>query len=665
MKGKTKFFIAVFFILFCSGCGDSVNQNSTQKLCVMMAEIDGMTVTSENPVYVNQGEAASFQISIDPAYRLEELSDEAVYENNTVTIQTVHYPATIHAKVGVRPKYTMSLHNNEALGILTCSEESLESIYDGTEIEVTVQPKEGVQFIGFSVGDSITNGGTIVSYAENYKFYLHENQAIFANYIEPDSQVLVFHANGGMVTGSQNDFIYSMSKDSPYLCPNTLPNKGQFVRDGYIVLGYNTSEDGSGEYYGCGWNVITEKNETKQLYVQWAKVTPQSEFDYVEQQDGTIAISGYHGQEEQVVIPEQIDGKSVTSIYANTFNQSNFSSLVIPRTMKTVADQAVVNCSNFTTLYFSDSVLNISDAFYSNCPQFSKLYVNASTYPKQNIIRPACYQIKYERLITAAGKKLILIAGSNTLYGINSPRLEQALNQEYSVVNLGINLELPATFLAELASHFVNQNDILLLAPEIQPCQFGMNRLPNGLWMFFESSYDVFSYIDIRNYTRLFETYCVNSQIRAGLAEQTYDTIPEGVLNQYGDLTEARGGYFQPTEYKTLSFSPDQNIVPYADNLNKILDLSIAKGAKIYTTFSPLIRGCMVEESLTREAQLDYMNAIQNNIHTTVISDVDNYLMEERYFSNSAMHLSIEGADVRTDKLVTDLKAQFDRVSGE
>ena len=663
----------VCLILVCSGCSlwsSTDSNNGAQKISVMMADVEGAAVVSENPVYVRPGEDASFQINIDPNYRLEELSDNAVYENNTVKLTGVRYPTTIHAKVGIRPKYAMQIYNDETLGTIVCSEPNLESIYDGTKIDLSVKPNQNVQFLGFSIGDYIRNGGTIVSYSEDYSFLIQDNQNIFVNYMEPDSQVLMFHANGGTIAGSTNDFIYSASKDSAYLCPNTLPNKGQFVRDGYVVLGYNTSEDGTGAYYGCGWNVIAEKNTTTQLYVQWAQVTPQTEFEYIQQQDGSIAISGYHGQGDQVVIPEQIDGSPVTAITANAFQNSNFVSLVIPRTMRSIADQALVNCANFTTLYFSDSVQEISDAFYMNCPQFHKLYVNASTYPKQSISRPACYQIKYERLMTAPGKKLILVAGSNTLYGVNSPRLQEALNQEYSVVNLGINLELPAAFLAELSSNFVNQGDILLLAPEIQPCQFGYNRLPNGLWMFFESAYDVFSYIDIRNYTRLFETYAINSRIRADLPEQTYDTVGRNAplnepLNIYGDLCNERSGGFQPTQYHTLSFAPDENIVPYAERLNAILDLSIQKGVKVYTTFSPTIRECLAEESLTREAENAYMGMIQNRIHTTVISDVDRYLMGEEYFYNSMMHLSTAGADLRTDWLAADLKAQFERENSQ
>ncbi len=666
-RGKWMIAIVCLVLLY-SGCSlwNFSKNDDKQKICVMIADVEGAEIVSENPIYINPGEEARFQVNIAPEYRLEQLSDNAVYEENTVKIAEVRYPTTIHAKVGIRPKYTMQIQNNPELGDLTCSEANPEAIYDGTKIDVNIKPKEGVQFIGFSTGNYISGGGTVVSYSENYSFVIHENQNIFVNYIEPDSQVLMFHANGGTITGNQNDFIYSASKDSSYLCPNTFPNNGQFVRDGYVVLGYNTNQDGSGEYYGCGWNVITEKNTTKQLYVQWAQVTAQTEFDYVVQADGTIAITGYHGQNNQVVIPEQIDGVAVTTISSNAFQNSNFTSLVIPRTMKTIADQAIVNCPNFTTLYFSDSVLNISDAFYNNCPQFYRLYVNASTYPKQNIIRPACYQMKYERLITAPGKKMIVVAGSNTLYGLNSPRLEEALGHEYSVVNLGINLELPAGFLAELASNFINQDDILLLAPEVQPCQFGYNRLPNGLWMFFESSYDVFSYIDIRNYTRLFETYCINSQIRAELPEQTYETVGTQAplnepLNIYGDLCNQRSGGFQPTEYHTLSFSPEVNITPYAQNLNAVLDLSIQKGVKVYTTFSPTVRNSIAEVSLSREAEIAYMNAIQNTIHTTVISDVDQYLMGEEYFYNSVMHLSTDGANVRTDMLSNDLKAQFER----
>ena len=53
------------------------------------------------------------------------------------------------------------------------------------------------------------------------------------------------------------------------------------------------------------------------------------------------------------------------------------------------------------------------------------------------------------------------------------------------------------------------------------------------------------------------------------------------------------------------------------------------------------------------------MNAAKNNIHATVISNVADYLMDSKYFFNTDFHLNTEGAKVRTDLLIRDIRAQL------
>lgn len=59
-------------------------------------------------------------------------------------------------------------------------------------------------------------------------------------------------------------------------------------------------------------------------------------WDYMDYEDGTIWLSGYHGTDADVTIPEEIDGKTVTGIqqrFMSYFGASGAISLAIPKTV--------------------------------------------------------------------------------------------------------------------------------------------------------------------------------------------------------------------------------------------------------------------------------------------------------------------------------------------
>ena len=68
------------------------------------------------------------------------------------------------------------------------------------------------------------------------------------------------------------------------------------------------------------------------------EATPVEDFEFEEYVDGEIAITKYKGKDAEVIIPAEIDGKPVTAIDINAFN----------------------NCSNVADITFPDSIREIS-----------------------------------------------------------------------------------------------------------------------------------------------------------------------------------------------------------------------------------------------------------------------------------------------------------------
>ena len=370
-------------------------------------------------------------------------------------------------------------------------------------------------------------------------------------------------------------------------------------------------------------------------------------------------ITGYTGDDEIVVIPEFIDGHPVTTITLGAFSGCSFSTLVFSKNLKTVAGGAVVNCPNFTTLYMSDSILIINDSFYNNCPNFSKLYMNATQAPRYISSRNGTYQIKFERLMTAPGKKLVVTGGSNVAYGVISEQLMDGLGNEYSVVNYGCNASTPASFYIEVISHFIKEGDILVHAPEDNKYQWGYNEVNPTLWQIFEGAYGAFSYVDIRNYINVFSSFATFNAARQSRGTNTYENYTSETVNMYGDYIKEKVGQTYTPEPKKKGLSASLITASYNQNLNRSLDMVAAAGGRCYLSFASINFVTVNDNARTPAHQTQYMNAAKNNIHATVISKPGDYLMDTKYFYNSDYHLNTQGAKVRTDLLVRDIKAQL------
>lgn len=620
-------------------------------LVVMLTEGEGYAITSQNPVRVPPGGTASFEVEVDPTYIIDSVSRGAVYADGRITLENVNYPATL--KVASRPRelYTYVVTNDSRYGTISSNQDS-QTVYEGTEITITATPKEGAMFLGFSVGGLLKSGGTIVSYSTEYTFTLTKSIRLYANYAQQGSKIIIYKANGGRVANSSQDSIFVEVSNSHYICPNTIYDAGNFVREGYVLYGYNTEPDGSGRYYGLGWNIVMPETGIETLYAQWMEETDPGKFTY-KTSGGKVQITGYTGDDETVVIPEFIGSSPVTTITPGAFSGCSFSTLVFSKNLKTVAGGAVLNCPNFTTLYMSDSILAINDSFYSNCPNFSKLYMNATQAPRyiSSKVRNGTYQIKFERLMTAPGKKLIVTGGSNVAYGVISEQLMAGLDNEYSAVNYGCNASTPASFYIEVISNFIKEGDILVHAPENNKYQWGYNEANTTLWQIFEGAYDAFSYVDIRNYINVFSSFASFNAARQSMEKNTYENYTSETVNMYGDyIKEKVGTTYIPSGQ---GFTVSQLTASYNKNLNRSLDMVAAAGGKCYLSFAVRYAS---KNAANQEA---YMQTAKNNIHATMISKTGDYIFDSKYFYNSDYHLNTAGAIIRTDLLIRDIKAQL------
>lgn len=95
------------------------------------------------------------------------------------------------------------------------------------------------------------------------------------------------------------------------------------------------------------------------------------DYEYTIQENGTIFISGYTGDESEITIPLELDGYIVTGIADSAFSGNDFiKTLVVPGQIKSIGDEAFSGCSNLSSVTLEEGVESIGEAafFYRDTP---------------------------------------------------------------------------------------------------------------------------------------------------------------------------------------------------------------------------------------------------------------------------------------------------------
>lgn len=110
--------------------------------------------------------------------------------------------------------------------------------------------------------------------------------------------------------------------------------------------------------------------------------SPANVYEYDIQDDGSIIITKYIGNESVVEIPSTINGRRVTLIGIDSFSACNsITSITIPSGIEYLGEYAFFDCVNLTSITIPNSVTYIGANAFSNCTSLTKISIpNSVTY---------------------------------------------------------------------------------------------------------------------------------------------------------------------------------------------------------------------------------------------------------------------------------------------
>ncbi|MBR4237240.1 leucine-rich repeat protein [bacterium] len=630
---------------------------------VTLLEDEAFTIVGDSVKEVSKGESVSFNITLNAGYYYLANNCGATYNSGTIILDDVNGNQNIVLTFGKTSTTTTYFDNGKM------------ELYDGpTKYIYRAYPDTGYSFISWNLGDEIYSYAKYLSLSKD-EYEKLELNPVFAKI--SDVRIVKYNSNGGKIYNS-SDYEVSYAFSNPiYKYPSAFGEwcHKTFYRDGYVPIEYNTMPDGSGEVYSLGSKILND-DPNLVLYVIWEKETNPNDFEYTYNKDDennniSVTLNKYIGSEKNIVIPTTINNLKVEYISSNCFTEKDIEKVVITKNIIEVSKNAFKDCTHLETIYLSDSVNRIWDESFINCTNLKNLRMIATLPPcySDHIIAITARRFEYLYQHRNTEKHYIIFYGGSSIFqGFDGATMQSLFDtSRYQILNGGQNAYVPGKLMMELYSYYMKADDIMVFAPEYSPTLFSDNfELPT--WVALESYYDFLRYIDIRNYSRVFdsiydfmngsEDYTISPKL------QMMSDNKAGTYDVYLDVADeyfTRKSDFDFTK-KTIYTQPLP--VDYEKIENGLKNSINVLYSEVYEPRG--IRFYMASVTMWEEAfpgeptqYQDFVDRIKEYILFPYISNVANHLVDYDSITDSISHLTPQAAITNSNLLAQEIKYQM------
>jgi hypothetical protein len=265
------------------------------------------------------------------------------------------------------------------------------------------------------------------------------------------------------------------------------------------------------------------------------------------------------------------------------------------------------------------------------------------------------------------GKKIVIVAGSNALFGIDSKRLSDYFN--LPIVNFGVNAGVELPLILYKAKKVINPNDIVIAPLEypmysysgeigIQMIDYLLSREPSFFWKL--SIKEQFYILWHTTFARIIDGYIYKGG----------ETIRSGVfgvhnIDKYGDQIKTNNKYKESYMYKEIK-NYKNNPEKYGksfkkdsigwDYLKEFINWSKDKNVTVIFMPSALMKHSSYYKNPIEYKFYKDIGTIVQNRGWNYIGDPFDYMYNSSYHFNTNFHLTDRGRVFNTNKIIIDLK---------
>lgn len=264
---------------------------------------------------------------------------------------------------------------------------------------------------------------------------------------------------------------------------------------------------------------------------------------------------------------------------------------------------------------------------------------------------------KYKRLQETPSPKIVLIAGSNFAYGINSKLLADSLQKP--VVNMAIHYDYGTKFMLNQISSELRKGDIVIMGFEYiieskgnKSEQLLMARyFPKAKeWMHFDDMFEEIrekSQLRINTLKTFLERVLKNKEINYQVSDTT-SVFFRGATNEYGDLISH---YNNPPmiPIPRAILSDKESLKDAILDMNAFYHTMKARGVKVcfvYPTYSK------ANFDLDKPIIYKYQQEYQKYAQFPILGKPIDFVFADSLYHDMAYHLTQKGGDIRTQKII-------------
>lgn len=266
---------------------------------------------------------------------------------------------------------------------------------------------------------------------------------------------------------------------------------------------------------------------------------------------------------------------------------------------------------------------------------------------------------KYALLNQTDSPKVVVVGGSSVAFGLDSELLSQSIGMP--VVNFGLYATLGTKIMLDLSKSNIGEGDIVILAPEMDAQTLSLYFNAEAAWQGMDSNMGMLRYIAKEDRSDmiggLYDYVVAKVKYTLGNKLNPAGVYNRDSFNEYGDIVYARPyntmllGY-DPT--KTIELTGDIFDDEFVAYVNEYIDWCEKRGATVYYSFCPMNESA-VSAATTEETVLAFYQFLHEKLHCGIISNVNDYIIEENYFYDSNFHLNDAGVVLRTSLLAHDI----------
>jgi hypothetical protein len=259
---------------------------------------------------------------------------------------------------------------------------------------------------------------------------------------------------------------------------------------------------------------------------------------------------------------------------------------------------------------------------------------------------------KHTNLNKIKAPRLIILGGSNMLYGVNSDTLQKYLKKP--VMNMAMMAPMGLNFLLGDLEQDLQKGDTVLLSAEYEIEVDGDTEYLLWAADFYKPATKFIVYKnewqDKIRATFLHQIRILQEIVSLKSANLLRDNLIyfRGGLSPKGDIKshENKGGR---TFNKTLSHRDSLNYSTQITAMNKYIDSYNKKGVKVYFTYANLAK-------TTFDSSQNAINSVEfqlnKNLHCKILGKPKDFVYPDSLFFDSYYHLRPKGRELRTKRLI-------------